>query len=65
LITAAAPHIPEKLLEQLKPGGIMVLPLDEEDAQTMTRITKLSDGNFHTESFHAFSFVPMLKGKSG
>ena len=65
LITAAAPHIPEKLLEQLKPGGIMVLPLDKEDVQTMTRITKLSDGSFHTESFHAFSFVPMLKGKSG
>jgi len=65
LITAAAPHIPEKLLEQLKLGGIMVLPLDEEDVQTMTRITKLSDGSFHTESFHAFSFVPMLKGKSG
>ena len=65
LITAAAPYIPEKLIEQLKPGGIMVLPLDEDDVQTMTRITKLSDGRLVTESFHAFSFVPMLKGKEG
>jgi protein-L-isoaspartate(D-aspartate) O-methyltransferase len=65
LITAAAPHIPEKLIEQLKKGGVMVLPLDEDGKQTMTRITKLEDGSLQTESFHAFSFVPMLTGKEG
>lgn len=63
LITAAAPHIPEKLLEQLKPNGIMVLPLDVNGKTTMTRITKLLDGNLQTETFHQFSFVPMLEGK--
>jgi protein-L-isoaspartate(D-aspartate) O-methyltransferase len=63
LITAAAPYIPEKLLEQLKPGGWMVLPLDEGENQRMHRITKLSDGSLVEEKFDEFSFVPMLVGK--
>ena len=65
LITAAAPFVPEKLIAQLKPGGKMVLPLGEqEDRQTMTRITKLADGSLETESFSDFVFVPMLSGKA-
>ena len=64
LITAAALNVPENLLKQLKPGGMMVLPLGEsEDKQTMTRITKLRDGSLQTEQFGDFIFVPMLKGK--
>ncbi|HOZ51749.1 MAG TPA: protein-L-isoaspartate(D-aspartate) O-methyltransferase [Chitinophagaceae bacterium] len=63
LITAAAPHIPEKLIAQLKPNGVLVLPLDEDNQTLMTRITKLSDGTLKTETFHSFSFVPMLSGK--
>ena len=64
IITAAAPFIPEKLIEQLKPGGFMVLPLGQsEDKQTMTRITKQKDGSLTTEEFSDFVFVPMLKGK--
>ncbi|MEY4628244.1 MAG: hypothetical protein RLZZ595_570 [Bacteroidota bacterium] len=65
LITAAAPYIPEKLLEQLKPGGCMVLPLDEGDNQRMHRITKQADGSLVEEKFDEFSFVPMLVGKRG
>lgn len=64
IITAAAPYVPEKLIAQLKPGGIMVLPLDEDENQMMTRITKNLDGSLHQETFSAFSFVPMLQGKS-
>ncbi len=64
LITAAAPFIPPKLLEQLKTGGRMVLPLDEDGLQKMMRITKNNDGNFDEETFSNFSFVPMLKGKN-
>lgn len=62
IITAAAPYIPPRLLDQLKPGGIMVVPVDEGDAQRMRRITKEADGTFSEESFQMFSFVPMLKG---
>jgi protein-L-isoaspartate(D-aspartate) O-methyltransferase len=63
LITAAAPYVPEKLLEQLKPGGWMVLPLDEGENQRMHRITKQADGSLLEEKFDEFSFVPMLVGK--
>jgi len=65
LITAAAPYIPEKLLDQLKPGGWMVLPLDEGENQRMHRITKQTDGTLIEEKFDEFSFVPMLIGKRG
>src|SRR5665647_979481 len=64
IITAAAPIIPPKLIEQLKPGGKMVLPLDEDGVQKMMRITKNEDGNLSEETFSNFSFVPMLKGRS-
>jgi len=65
LITAAAPYVPEKLLQQLKPGGWMVLPLDEGENQRMHRITKQADGSLIEEKFDEFSFVPMLVGKRG
>ena len=64
LITAAAPFIPPKLIEQLKPGGKMVIPLDDEGKQKMMRITKNEDGSYEEETFSNFSFVPMLKGKN-
>ena len=64
LITAAAPYIPPKLVEQLKTGGKMVIPLDEDGVQKMKRITRLEDGGYEEETFSHFSFVPMLKGKS-
>lgn len=65
LITAAAPFVPERLVQQLKPGGVMVLPLGEsESKQTMTRLTKQIDGSYSSESFSDFIFVPMLKGKA-
>ncbi|HMC99380.1 MAG TPA: hypothetical protein VKH37_04475, partial [Ferruginibacter sp.] len=65
LITAAAPMIPPKLVEQLKTGGIMVVPVDEGQFQRMLRITKNADGTTTEESFHNFSFVPMLSGRNG
>jgi protein-L-isoaspartate(D-aspartate) O-methyltransferase len=65
IITAAAPFIPPKLLDQLKSGGKMVIPVDEEnDQQRMLRITKNADGSTTEESFENFSFVPMLSGKN-
>ncbi len=63
IITAAAPSIPPKLVEQLKPGGKMVIPVDEGKHQRMLRITK-TEGGYEEEAFENFSFVPMLKGKS-
>lgn len=65
IITAAAPFIPPKLLEQLKPGGKMVIPVDEDHHQRMLRITKNEDGTVSEEAFDNFSFVPMLSGRNG
>ncbi len=64
LITAAAPFIPPKLIEQLKIGGKMIIPLDEEQHQRMLRITKNDDGSSSEEAFENFSFVPMLSGRN-
>ena len=64
IITAAAPFIPPKLIEQLKTGGKMVIPVDEDSIQKMMRLTKNEDGTFEEERFSDFSFVPMLTGKN-
>ena len=64
IVTAAAPSVPEKLLEQLKPGGKMVIPVGEGRVQQMLRIQKDATGQLHEEIFDDFSFVPMLQGKN-
>jgi protein-L-isoaspartate(D-aspartate) O-methyltransferase len=65
IITAAAPEIPQKLIEQLKPGGMMVIPLGAGDVQRMMRITKQENGALKEEVFDHFSFVPMVEGRKG
>jgi protein-L-isoaspartate(D-aspartate) O-methyltransferase len=65
IITAAAPAIPPKLIDQLKAGGKMIIPVNEGEHQRMLRITKNADGSTSEEAFDNFSFVPMLKGKQG
>jgi protein-L-isoaspartate(D-aspartate) O-methyltransferase len=63
LITAAAPEIPPKLIDQLKAGGKMVIPLGSGEVQQMMRVTRLENGALKEEVFDRFSFVPMLEGK--
>ena len=65
IITAAAPFIPPKLIDQMKAGGKMVVPVDEGSHQRMLRITKNADGSITEEAFDNFSFVPMLSGRNG
>lgn len=64
LITAAAPHVPQALIDQLKRGGKMVLPLGKAHPQKMVRITKQHNDEIAEETFADFLFVPMLKGKA-
>lgn len=61
LVTAGAPEVPQALLDQLRVGGILVIPVGKE-SQRMLRITKRKDG-FTTEDFGAFAFVPFLEGR--
>jgi protein-L-isoaspartate(D-aspartate) O-methyltransferase len=65
IITAAAPIIPPKLIQQLKVGGKMVIPVNEGEQQRMLRLTKEENGQLTEEAFEQFSFVPMLTGKNG
>jgi protein-L-isoaspartate(D-aspartate) O-methyltransferase len=65
IITAAAPFVPPKLIEQMKVGGIMIIPVDadrEGSVQQMRRIVKTESG-YDEEILDNFSFVPMLGGK--
>jgi protein-L-isoaspartate(D-aspartate) O-methyltransferase len=64
IVTAAAPFIPPKLVEQLKPGGKMVIPVGEGNVQRMLRLTKQKDGLITEEVFDNFSFVPMMEGRN-
>ena len=64
IVTAAAPFIPPKLVEQLKPGGLMVIPVGEGNVQRMLRLTRQPDGSTKEETFDNFSFVPMMEGKN-
>ncbi len=62
LVTAAAKDIPEELLEELKPGGRMVIPLGDI-LQELYRITKNPDGSINKEHIIPVRFVPMVRGK--
>jgi protein-L-isoaspartate(D-aspartate) O-methyltransferase len=64
VVTAAPPEIPPKLVEQLKPGGRMVLPVGRQfEAQSLLLITKDAAGAIHRRHLMPVAFVPMVPGK--
>lgn len=62
-VTCAAPDIPEPLLEQLKPGGIMVIPVGTH-SQELIRVKKDSEGKVYIDRKGGVIFVPLI-GKYG
>lgn len=62
IITAGAPSIPDDLLNQLKVGGIMVIPLGDK-VQTMTLLKKTAEKKFEKIEYGEFKFVPLLEDK--
>ena len=65
LATAAAPQVPPPLIEQLKVGGIMVLPLGGAYMfQTLMRFRKTADSRVTKENLGGVAFVP-LTGRFG
>ena len=62
IVTAAAKEIPKNLMNQLKVGGRMVIPIGEGQ-QIMYRFTRIEKSTFKKEEFGQFKFVPMVKGK--
>ena len=63
IVTAGAPYIPEDLKEQLKIGGILVIPVGEK-IQTMITVTKISSTEYKQEEHGSFVFVPLLEDRS-
>ena len=62
IVTAAAPVLPEKLLEQLAPGGRMIIPIGQPGYQLLTLVTR-KDDHFQEQTMDAVTFVPLVSGK--
>jgi protein-L-isoaspartate(D-aspartate) O-methyltransferase len=63
IVTAAPEKVPEKLVEQLKPGGVLVAPVGRQGGtQTLIRVRKDEDGNVTRERGTRVIFVPMIEG---
>lgn len=61
IVTAAASSLPLQLLEQLKPGGLLVLPLERDGGQRLLALRRTEDG-FEETDLGGVIFVPMLSG---
>ena len=64
ILTAAAPEIPQALVNQLRPGGRMVAPVGGSTfSQSLVVVNKLADGSIRKRSVIPVSFVPMVRGR--
>ena len=64
VVTAAAPRVPQSLVDQLKPGGRMVIPVGGAgDVQYLKLLTKRADGGVDEKRVLPVRFVPLVPGK--
>jgi protein-L-isoaspartate(D-aspartate) O-methyltransferase len=62
VVTAAAPHIPPPLVEQLKPGGRLVIPVGQPGGvQDLMVLEKSADGSVSHRHLLAVAFVPLTR----
>ncbi|MRR07777.1 MAG: protein-L-isoaspartate(D-aspartate) O-methyltransferase [Deltaproteobacteria bacterium] len=64
IVTAGAPGVPEKLVEQLAPGGRLVIPVGNQFEQILVRVIKQEDGSLIKEDIAGCRFVKLV-GKYG
>ncbi|MFA8450124.1 MAG: protein-L-isoaspartate(D-aspartate) O-methyltransferase [Bacteroidales bacterium] len=64
LVTCAATEIPENLIEQLRPNGILVIPVGNSEKQEMFQIIKNNDNSLTINKNGDFRFVPLLRNKA-
>ncbi len=64
LVTAGAPSVPEPLIDQLAPGGILVIPVGTNSLQELVRVTKGEDGSIKEDRMGSCVFVRLV-GKHG
>ena len=62
IVTAGAPSVPAALKEQLAVGGVIIIPVDENNGQRMHSITRINDIEFEDTPLEKFRFVPFLSG---
>ncbi|PKM12772.1 MAG: protein-L-isoaspartate O-methyltransferase [Gammaproteobacteria bacterium HGW-Gammaproteobacteria-3] len=62
MVTAAPPEIPEMLLRQMAPGGVMLIPIGRAGGQELQRV-RHTEAGFEVEVLEPVSFVPFLSGK--
>jgi protein-L-isoaspartate(D-aspartate) O-methyltransferase len=63
VVTAASPKVPPALVDQLKPGGRLVIPVGDRHEQTLMRLT-MTDAGPHHERLGGCRFVPLI-GQQG
>ncbi len=63
-VAAGAPRVPEALLDQLAPGGRLVIPVGSDDTQILTRVTREDANDFREEPLADVRFVPLI-GEDG
>ncbi len=59
IVSAAGPRLPPTLMEQLAPGGRLVMPLGTERDQKLVRVTRTGQGEFAREDLIHVRFVPL------
>ena len=64
LCGAAAPRVPQPLVEQLVPGGRLIIPVGDDSGQQLVRVTLETDGSLSEEAVDSARFVP-LTGEEG
>jgi protein-L-isoaspartate(D-aspartate) O-methyltransferase len=64
IVTAAAPYPPKTLLEQLKMGGRLIIPIGDESTQDLTLFTRESEADYTKESYGGCRFVKLI-GEQG
>lgn len=62
VVAAAAAELPEKLLQQLAPGGRLIIPVGPPGRQELCKVCE-QNGRHQQESLGAVSFVPLVRGK--
>ena len=62
IVTAAAPTLVPALVEQLRPGGVLVAPVGGSGGQALVRLVRREDGGVDETRLAAVTFVPLLSG---
>lgn len=64
IVTAGAPWVPDVMLRQLTIGGLMVIPVGDEEKQKMMTVLRVGENDFERIELDTFRFVPLVGDKA-